>query len=311
MNAQLNWGSGRRWFGAAALLVLTIVLVALLQPAARTAAQGPESTVLLISAPVSGRVGGVAFAPGDILLHRMGTDEWEMFFDASDIGITRNVTAFAYGYGGVLYLALSGSQPIPGLGIIWPQDVIAFYPDTLGPVTSGTLWPTRLRALKKEIGLQSSGEAIDAIGDGTDGGGGFDYTLSTKENFSLRYWDDWGSTFTCAGRDEDVLFYWLDDEGGTRSVCGLILDGSAVPGLAREDIVGLSKFVDDGSTRTFYIVIGDSFRVAGIAGGPDDILAVQKNADGTFQVSKVWDGRADGFPYALDGIDILYPIYAP
>lgn len=257
---------------------------------------------ILISAPEPGRVHGLTFSPGDILLHRIGTDDWTMFFDASDVGLLRNVVAFTYNGdldagvqgSGQLGLVLGRSQWIPALGMVRPQDIIIFSPQSLGATTTGSFEEGFRGAV---IGLKDPGEAIDALG-AAEAGVGYHFLLSTRGNYRVRAWfvEREETIGYCTGKDEDTLSLWEDDEAGSQNhMCIRGLEGATVPGLGREDITGLSRG---------WISVNSPFTIGGISGGADDILQLHRNDDQSYDVTKFWDGRSEGFHYALDGIEV-------
>lgn len=320
MKAQKGMGIGRRWFGAAVGIVFLLMVASLAVGPQAMGAQDEEQPVLLVSASVSGRIGNLVFAPGDVLQHRLGTNEWAMFFEASDVGITRNVTAFSseydpdHGTWGRLYLVVAPRQTIPGIGVEGAHDVLVFYATSFGSETSGFLSRTRFNAYGSGsfVLLKGRDEAIDAIGIVPyDGGGGYVYFVSMTGSFKVPdINNEFGENHGCAGQDEDVVEFYLDDEGGIRAWCWLNLDGSKIPGLGREDITAMA--MPDGElSSTYYVSLGSRFTIAGISGGTEDILAITDNRDGTYQVTKVWDGKAEGFPYPIDGIELSGPILGP
>ncbi len=89
-----------------------------------------------LSASGSGTVGGVAFAPGDIIKF-IPAGGWSMHFDASDVGLTKNVNAVAIEANGDILLSLAAGQNVPGVGAVQPQDVLRFTPTSTGPTTAG------------------------------------------------------------------------------------------------------------------------------------------------------------------------------
>jgi hypothetical protein len=119
---------------------------------------------IFVSLASSGTLGGVPFTSGDILRHWRRAGTWQMFFDASDVGLKGNLVAFNFSY--APQLVYNRSQNVPGLGRVEPQDVLAFNATSYGEDTSGWLdWDFD----GSDVGLTTSAEAIDALGD--DGSG--------------------------------------------------------------------------------------------------------------------------------------------
>ena len=49
-----------------------------------------------VSARTAGTVNGFSYAPGDVLVYYECSDTWELFFDASDVGLSLNTNGFAH-----------------------------------------------------------------------------------------------------------------------------------------------------------------------------------------------------------------------
>lgn len=129
---------------------------------------------LLLSFAGSGTVGGVAFAPGDIVRYSPLNDSWQLFFDASDMGLRGNLVAFDGSDS--LFLTFASAQNVPEVGAIRPHDIIQFYGETVDGQTTGQL---SLFVDGSDVGLTTAAESIDALG------GGYDVVISTKGNARL------------------------------------------------------------------------------------------------------------------------------
>lgn len=117
---------------------------------------------IFVSLDKNGAVGGVPFTSGDILRHWTRSGSWEMFFDASDMGLKGNLVAFNFAYNP--QLVYNKTQTVPGLGQVGPQDIITFNPYTVGEDTSGWLdW----KLDGSDVGLTTAGESIDALANET------------------------------------------------------------------------------------------------------------------------------------------------
>lgn len=113
---------------------------------------------LYISLSTNGSIGGVAFTSGDILRYWTRSGMWEMFFDASDMGLKGNLVAIDFGQS--LNLVYNKGQNVPNVGPITPNDVLSFWPYNFGEDTSGYLdWMID----GSDVGLTTSGEGIDAL----------------------------------------------------------------------------------------------------------------------------------------------------
>ena len=163
------------------------------------------SEVLYVSSSTNGTVGGVTFADEDILSYDNATNQWSMYFDGSDVGITGDVNAFALMPDGSILLSLDAPTTLAGVGTVDDSDITRFTPSSLGTNTSGTFSSYFVGA---NYGLTTSGEDIDAIDFAPDGR----LVISTVGSYSVP---------GVSGNDEDLIAW-----NGTN--WSLYFDGSDV-----------------------------------------------------------------------------------
>lgn len=240
---------------------------------------------LLISAPVAGQVAGIPFGPEDILAHydfADGTEKWLMFFDGSDVGITRNVSGFAAH--SFLTFSFQKNQPVASLGAtVKPNEFVWFEPTNLGATTAG-----EFSAYLPTDHTKAVGERIDAIGSSYY----WAVTISPTGAFSAPNLE--GEVTTA--RDEDLVAGAVE-YGHWFGWDPLVFDGSTVPGLAAEDVVAAAH---KGATDTWYLTILGSGRIDGQAFNQKDIFMVR---DGTV-LGRYWNGPAHHFNYVIDAIEV-------
>ena len=234
--------------------------------------EGPHTFTLgeslWISAPVDGLGGDATIKRGDIVTRRTAAGKWQLVFDASDVGITADVTAIERLPNGTILMALGTAQNVPGLGKVMPQDIIRFVPTSLGSNTAGAFqWFLD----GSDVGLTTTGEKIDAI------------SYQRNVQYPLRI------SITGAGSvprvsggalavaDEDIITFVQTQWGAnTAGAWRMNLDGSTVPGLAVEDINALSRVpMYPERTSPELMVLFDSFRISGVSGGPKDVFDMQ------------------------------------
>jgi hypothetical protein len=239
-----------------------------------------------LSATGSGTVGGVAFAPGDIIKFTPAGG-WAMHFDASDVGLTKNVSAFEIETNGDILLALAAAQAVPGVGNVTPQDVLRFTPTSTGNTTAGSF----ALALDGSANLlTTSGEKIDALGLTSNGR----LALSTAGAAAVKRPDN----SVLKAQDEDVLGFNLVNGQWSE-----VFNGTAIPGLAAEDVNAL--WIDP-TTGDLYISIVGAFNLSGVAGNGRDIVKLTPSgAPGGYTPSLFWDGSANGFPTNIDGLEMI------
>ena len=243
---------------------------------------------LLVSATVNGNVAGLPFQKSDVLAHYDfpdGTEKWMLFFDASDLFLTQNLTGFLF-ESGYAEMTFAANQPLPGAGVTaTPWDMVSLNDATFGPRTSGTLgidFPGRAN------GLTTVGEKIDALSSGASGYWG----ISTVGVAAVPL----GGGATLKAQDEDILtMIW---ESGFDWDSTLYFDGSLVPGLAVEDVTAAST-----GGRYAYLVIQGSGRVDGLVLNQKDIFIVDR--DFNRALGYYWRAGQHHFPYNLDAIHLM------
>ena len=247
------------------------------------------------SAAGSGTVGGVAFAPADILAFDGDANTWSMYFDGSDVGVTKNLGAFAFD-GNDLLIGFAASQTLPGLGAITAWDAVRFDPTSTGNNTVGAFtWYFD----GSDVGLTAAGEKIDALGLAEDG------RLLISTTGAAKVPGNGGTVISA--QDEDLLVFNETSLGdNTAGYWQLYFNATALTGMGVEDING---FWEDGATGDRYVTILGTYNLGGVTGDGKDIVKLTPSggAPGGYAPSLVWDGSAFGFPSTLDAVEIDLP----
>ncbi len=229
---------------------------------------------LYLTSSQDGKVGGVSFTRSDVLVHNPALNTWAMYFDGSDVGITRNVDCIEVLWTGAIIMSLQAAQDVPGLGLVKPQDLIFFAPTSTGADTAGTFYWTLIGS---GVGLDTAAENIDACA------GVAYYVISTAGQNDI--FPD--------GRDEDLFAY-----GNGGDYWSLRLDGSTVPNLEREDVWGHSWGLNN--TSDIYLSTRDTYAPGNGAHFTNkQIFVVHEPWPELF-----WDGPAHGFRFVIDGFSI-------
>lgn len=243
----------------------------------------PLPGAVYLSTAAAGTVGGVAFAPADIIRYDPAGGAWSMVFDASDVGVTKNVVAFEMLDDNRLWLSFAANQPIPGVGVFTPQDIAVFTPTALGPNTAGTFaWLFDGSAHS----LTTTAEKIDGLARWSDGS----IILSTTGTADVVRPN--GTHLKV--QDEDAVAYDLNGDWY------IVLDGTGVAGLKGEDVNGL--WVDPGP-RDVYVNTIDAFNLGGVRGDGKDIVRLRWQV-GVARPSVLFDGSAYALPARIDAIDL-------
>lgn len=247
-----------------------------------------------VSLSSNGSVGGVAFTSGDILLHWMQSGTWEMFFDASDVGLKGNLVAIDFGQ--TLNLVYNKAQNVPNLGPVTPSDVLSFWAYSYGEDTSGFLdWMMD----GSDVGLTTSGEGIDALGH--EYYAWYDLILSPSGTARVPY----GAGELRAGKD-DVLSLYLSYQGAnTTGLWNPFHDGFALD-VGAANLWGLDKQNDD-----LYLAFDRRVTLDGVVLDPGDIARCRLvwYMTGCETVDKFFDASDAGLGgYKIDAFDVGEPM---
>lgn len=239
---------------------------------------------IFTSSTSSGKVGTIAFADEDVLLHNPTTGAWSIYFDGSDVLATAlDVDAFARLDDGSLLLSFDVSQNISPLGLVDDSDIVRFMPTSLGSVTAGSFaWYFD----GSDVDLSADAEDIDAFAVLPDGR----LVVSTIGSASVNG--------VVKVLDEDLLSFTPSQLGETTSgTWALYFDGSDV-GLDTTSSEDLNGVWIDASNSQLYLTTTGLFTVNGASGDGADILVCTPSSTGsdtacTFTL--YWDGSAQGF----------------
>jgi hypothetical protein len=220
-----------------------------------------------VSADVNGLGGNAAIRQEDVAMRANQPGKWQLVFDGSDVGITKDVVALERLDDGSLLMSLGAAQSVPGIGQVMPQDIIRFIPNSLGRDTAGTF---ELYLDGSDVGLTTAGEKIDAIQFQPWDGDPNPLVISLSGSGSVPR----QSGGALAVRDEDLInfvgtAYGANSAGKWR----MNLDGSTVPGMAAEDINAAEVLVlDPARLSRQLLVFTDSFKINGITGSNRSLL---------------------------------------
>lgn len=239
---------------------------------------------LLVSAATGGRVAGIPFTNADVLAHydfADGTEKWMMFFDASDVGITKNVVALGTHDVYDFEIVLAANQMVSINGTpqtATPFDVLRFdgwLPGhQIGPQTTGDFY---FEYRGGDYGLSAASEKIDALTSS--------YFASTTGAATYNSGN--------SARDEDIfnLPYGYP-----------VFVGRNVPGLAGEDVIGADWGSNPAGYTDYYLTILGTGLVDGYRVTQEDIFVV--NGSTYRATGRYWNGPAHHFNYNIDAFDV-------
>ncbi len=247
---------------------------------------------LLFSFASAGVLGGVAFQAGDILRYSPLFDSWEMFFDASDVGLRGNLVAFEYtDYSSYFYMTFATAQKVAGIGVVGPQDVLRFWPNSLGEDTSGYL---ELFVDGSDVGLTTAAESIDALGPVSD----YDVPLSTRGDARLPL-----AIGSLLVQNNDVLGLSLYRTGSeTEGTWSTGRDG-ALFGALRANLIAMDQTSSYRETHDF-LMFDRAMKLDGVTYRVNDvILCVQTGDASCDSYARAFDGALVG-AYRIDALAI-------
>jgi hypothetical protein len=270
------------------------------------------NSTFYVSSADSGTVSGVpSYGDEDILAYNANTGTWSMVFDGSDVGLgasgvdidaflidrnaTGNVTSIMFS----VEYTTSPPFTLPGGVVIDNADIVKFTPTSVGNNTSGTY---QLYFDGSDVGLDASGEDIDAFGILPDGR----LLISTSGNASVP-----GAIVGAVvnGSDEDLLAFSGTTGSNTAGTWIKYFDGSdlALNTTSDEDID--ASWVDKNgniylSTRRDYYAAGANGTVSGDGNNIFTFIpnSVGENTRGNLLT--VWDGTTAGLVGRIDGFGI-------
>jgi len=254
---------------------------------------GPLATFYLTT-PKAGKVRGMAYSPGDILAYDNATATWSIYFDASAVGLTKALGDFVLLDDGSILLAIGAKVKVRNVDNaliqVTPQDVVRFVPTGPGPTTAGYF---EMYFDGSDVALSTAAERIDALALRPDG----KLLISTSGAATVK---NIGGT-NIKAQDEDLLLFRptsLGDMTVGEWDMALALDGSALPGMAAEDVTSAWY---DVATDDLYLTITNNFTISGKAGTSRTILKITPSKE----VSTYWDSSAAGFSFLVDGLHII------
>ena len=253
----------------------------------------PFDRALFVSLGSSGAVGGVSFTSGDILRHWLRAGTWEMFFDASDVGLKGNLVAFDFA--NEPRLVYSQKQNVDGVGIVEPNDILSFSPYSLGEDTAGYLnWFLD----GSDVGLTTSGEGIDALGHHSYA---YSLLLSTSGKARVPY----GAGQLTAGREDLLNLDVLSTGANSAGFWYPFQDGEFTLDVGGANLTGL----DLEGNEFLYLSFDRTVTLDGVTLAAGDIALCHLvwYMAGCETVEKYFDASDAGLAgYKIDAFDLDY-----
>ena len=270
------------------------------------------SSPLLISAAAAGlgtgNVGGVAFQSGDILAYshlNTGEERWRMFFDASDVGITRNVTNIAVSNADRILLTVSAEQTVQGVGDATPRDFLVFDGGQYGADTIGTF----------TMGMKGDDHQLNTFGERLDGLDGwvngynrcYGFPVSTIGISRVKGWfgdvkqdneDIFCKVYDASQAEPFRPWDWFFDVDGVRDAPASEPPAGHVEGLPPGNVFALAY---NDAVDMMYLTTRHNGDIAGNAVTKQDILAIDYPSYAWSGL--VWHGPDHGWNYTIDAFE--------
>ena len=244
-----------------------------------------------VSFMTMGTIGGVAYKPGDILRYDPLFGTWQMYFQAADVGLRGNLTAFDIDSYGRIFLSVGTFQNLAGVGRVAPQDALVFDATSTGEDTAGSfqLWMDG-----SDMGLTTLGETIDALAE--------EYyqalVISTKGGAKIP--SDYAPLVF---QKNDVTQLYLGMTGPDTSGSSMLYSDGGALGLGAANVVGL----DMGRSDELYLLLDRPVTLGGIQFAPGDVAHCWLNYEHTTcnVAEKTFDAAAVGLgSRKIDAISI-------
>lgn len=235
----------------------------------------------------AGVIDGVVYSDEDILMNVMGTSDWEMYFDGSDVGIKVNLTDFTFSDDNCILMTFNGNQNIPGVWLFKPQDIAKFCPTSLGETTAGTF---ELYFDGSDVGLNARAETIDSLDILPNG----DLIITTKGSANIPR----PPMANLKAKKSDLLVFSPTSLGtNTAGSWDVYLNSLLVGGLKKANPIGLDIQGDD-----VYMSLWNKFSIGNVTGDFNDIIIIHPD----YSVEKFWDGNDYGYTGRVHGLHIVF-----
>ncbi|EMI17761.1 repeat domain protein, partial [Rhodopirellula maiorica SM1] len=100
--------------------------------------EAADNNVTFISFSGSGVIADIPFADEDILAFDASTNEWSIYFDGSNVGLTSyDINAFHIQSDGSILLSFDTNSRVGDLGLVRDSDIVEFIPSDHGVFTAG------------------------------------------------------------------------------------------------------------------------------------------------------------------------------
>ena len=234
---------------------------------------------LFVSAATGGTVAGVPFAAGDVLAHYDfpdGTERWQMFFDASDVGIAGNLTSLTLHIEQRMHAVFAGNPTVYLNGApvtLLPYHYTTFMLEHPGQTTAGYFAGV---SDVRPYGLNAASEKLDAL---TINGS---IPILSTTGAAAAPW---------LGRAQDEDLFETYSAG--------FFDGTAVRGLGVEDVIAAEW---DWNADVLYLTILGSGVIDGQRYNQKDIFMVGHQSHQV--LGRYWNGPAHHFTYNIDAFEL-------
>ncbi len=227
----------------------------------------------------------VNYGTEDLAQFSPDNGSWEMYFDGSDVGLAgAAIDAHHQDVDGSILMSFGQIVTLPGVGDLFPADIVRFVPTSLGTQTAGSF---ELVHSGFELGLDAAIDNIDAIGRANDGR----LVISTDDDVFLNF--GMAQAHDLLAIDGNQLVPYFDGEQ-----VGLDTADENITGVWFEPDTGL-----------IFMTMQGTFNVDGLSGNAGDLIAfaptsLEGDTAGKFYLFDSMPGMDLDQPLA--GLNILY-----
>jgi len=263
-------------------------------PTSTPTTQPKADQLIYLSSTSDGKINNIAFKDEDVMAYDTTTDQWQLYFDGSDVGLTgADIDAFTLLPDGSLLFSLTTAKKVPGIGKVDDSDIVRFVPTALGSTTDGAF---ELYFAGAKVGLTENGEDIDALAVLKDGR----LIISTTGRYTVG---------NLAGDGRDLLAFTPRSLGAnTAGDWALYLKGSEM-GLNDSKMNTSGVWIDESAPDGVHLYwsaigryVGDQWQ-----GDANDIYTCLLSPGTPCTLQRFWDGNAHTFGNeTIDGLAMTF-----
>jgi hypothetical protein len=250
--------------------------------------------LIYLSSTSDGKINNIAFKDEDVMAYDTTTDQWQLYFDGSDVGLTgADIDAFTLLPDGSLLFSLTTAKKVPGIGKVDDSDIVRFVPTALGSTTAGAF---ELYFAGAKVGLTENGEDIDALAALQDGR----LIISTTGRYTVG---------NLAGDGRDLLAFTPRSLGANTTGDWALYQKGSEMGLNDSKMNTSGVWIDENAPDGVHLYLSAIGRYVGDQwqGDANDIYTCLLSPGTPCTLQRFWDGNAHTFGNeTIDGLAMTF-----